>query len=471
MRRGEFRIIAPAQTAQQKCNHITRNHLALQREADYVTGPVLSNGPISGFPRALSAVCVRSGRRAVLYPLYQAYADTMAPWQSLFRALGCGLGRAWPGLPATEVQRSIAAACTLFAEGRLHHTRPEFGIDSTPLGDGTTAVREDKLRVTPFATLVHFAKAEPPAQPQPRVLLVAPMSGHFATLLRHTVRTMLPEHDVYVTDWHNARDVPLSCGDFDFDDFIDHVVGFLEAIGPGAHIVAVCQPAVAVLAAVALMAASDHACQPRSMTLMAGPIDTRINPTKVDALATERSIDWFENHLISQVPPGHPGAFRAVYPGFLQISAFMLMNMDRHLRAFARHFDHLVEDDKGGITAHHAFYDEYFAVMDLPASFYLQTVHRIFQKQLLARGTLVSRNRPIEPPLIRHTALLTVEGENDDICAVGQTLAAQELCTGLTSAQKFHHLQTGVGHYGVFSGRRWAGEIYPKVRQLIWSHN
>jgi polyhydroxyalkanoate depolymerase len=297
------------------------------------------------------------------------------------------------------------------------------------------------------------------------------MSGHFATLLRNTVRTMLPEHDVYLTDWHNARDVPVSAGDFDFDDFIDYIIEFLTVLGPGAHVVAVCQPAVAVLAAVALMAASGHPCEPRSMTLMAGPIDTRINPTKVDELAMQHSIDWFQANLIYRVPPGHAGTSREVYPGFLQLSAFMAMNMERHIRAFARQYENLVDSDDKATSAHRAFYDEYFAVMDLSAAFYLQTVSRIFQQHELARGVLVSRGRPVNPAAIRRTALLTVEGENDDICAIGQTLAAQELCTGLHPLRKQHHLQTGVGHYGVFSGRRWATEVYPRVRTLIQSSN
>jgi polyhydroxyalkanoate depolymerase len=316
---------------------------------------------------------------------------------------------------------------------------------------------------------LHFAKDM--TAPQPKVLLVAPMSGHFATLLRGTVRTMLPEHDVYLTDWHNARDVPLSAGEFDFDDFIDYVIAFLEHLGPGAHVVAVCQPAVAVLAAVALMAAAGNAAQPRSMTLMAGPIDTRINPTTVDDLAMEHSIEWFRNNLIYRVPPGHAGTAREVYPGFLQLSAFMAMNMERHVRAFAHQFENLVEGDEKKTTAHRAFYDEYFAVMDLAAPFYLQTVNRIFQNHELARGILVSRGRPVNPAAIRRTALLTVEGENDDICAIGQTLAAQDLCKGLHPLRKHHHLQTGVGHYGVFSGRRWATEIYPRVRTVIQSNS
>jgi poly(3-hydroxybutyrate) depolymerase len=242
-------------------------------------------------------------------------------------------------------------------------------------------------------------------------------------------------------------------------------------LGEGSHIVAVCQPVVAVLAAVSLMAQDRNPCQPRSMVLMAGPIDTRIKPTKVDDLAMEHPIEWFEANLISRVPAQHAGAYRRVYPGFLQIAAFMSMNLERHIRAFAQQFENIVEEDEKSVTAHRAFYEEYFAVMDLPASFYLQTVNRIFQKHELARGVLVSRGRKVEPAAIRRTALLTVEGENDDICSIGQTLAAQELCKSIVPIRRNHHLQTGVGHYGVFSGRRWATEIYPRVRQMIQSNN
>ncbi len=405
----------------------------------------------------------------MLYQLYQSYADGLAPLQSMAASFGDAFGRAWFGFPQTQMQRGFAASCQMFAEGRLQHRRPEFAIDSVTIGNRKVPVIEEKARVTPFAPLLHFAKET--SQPQPRVLLVAPMSGHFATLLRHTVRTMLPEHDVYLTDWHNTRDVPLSAGDFDFDDFIDHVIQCLEVIGPGGHVVAVCQPVVAVLAAVALMAQSGNPCQPRSMTLMAGPIDTRIKPTKVDELAMEHSIEWFEANLIHRVPACHGGARRRVYPGFLQIAAFMSMNLERHIRAFSRQFDNLVDEDEKATSAHRAFYDEYFEVMDLPASFYLQTVNRIFQRHELACGVLISRGRKIEPAAIRRTALLTVEGENDDICSIGQTLAAQELCKSIPMARRNHHLQTGVGHYGVFSGRRWATEIYPRVRSMIWGNN
>jgi len=405
----------------------------------------------------------------VLYQFYQNYADGLAPLQSMAASFGDMFGRPWFGLPQTQFQRGFAAACQMFAEGRLSHHRPPFGIDQVKIGNGTVPVIEEKIRVTPFSTLLRFAKETP--QPQPRVLLVAPMSGHFATLLRHTVRVMLPEHDVYITDWHNARDVALSAGEFDFDDFIDHIIQCLEVMGPGSHVVAVCQPVVAALAAVSLMAQTGHPCQPRSMTLMAGPIDTRIKPTKVDDLAMEHPIAWFEANLISRVPMQHAGAYRRVYPGFLQLTAFMAMNLERHIRAFAQQYENLVDEDDKKTATHRAFYEEYFAVMDLPASFYLQTVERIFQNHELARGALVSRGRKIEPAAIRRTALLTVEGENDDICSIGQTLAAQELCKSILPIRRNHHLQTGVGHYGVFSGRRWATEIYPRVRQIIQSNN
>ena len=405
----------------------------------------------------------------MLYQIYQSYADGLAPFQSMAASFGDAFARPWFGLPQTAAQRSVMAACQIFAEGRLQHHRPPFGIDSVTIGNSTVPVIEESARVTPFSTLLHFKKETP--QPQPRVLLVAPMSGHFATLLRHTVRTMLPENDVYITDWHNARDVPLSAGDFDFDDFIDHIIQCLEVLGEGSHVVAVCQPVVAVLAAVSLMAQNRNPCQPRSMTLMAGPIDTRIKPSKVDDLAMEHPIEWFEANLISRVPAIHAGAYRRVYPGFLQIAAFMSMNLERHIRAFARQFDSIIDEDEKGAAAHRAFYEEYFAVMDLDASFYLQTVNRIFQKHELARGVLVSRGRKVEPAAIRRTALLTVEGENDDICSIGQTLAAQELCKSIPMIRRNHHLQTGVGHYGVFSGRRGAGEIYPRLRDMIWANN
>jgi polyhydroxyalkanoate depolymerase len=299
------------------------------------------------------------------------------------------------------------------------------------------------------------------------VLLVAPLSGHFATLLRGTVRTMLPEHDVYITDWHNARDIALTHGRFGFDDYIEHLIQFLEKIGPGAHVVAVCQPCVAVLVAVAVMAQTDNFAQPRSMTLMAGPIDTRVNPTKVNGLANSKPIEWFEQNLIASVPWRYPGAFRRVYPGFVQLAAFMSMNIERHMKAHRDLYDNIAkgEHEKAQITR--AFYDEYFAVLDLTAEFYLETVRLVFQEHALPRGTLEWQGERVDPRAIKRTMLLTVEGERDDICAVGQTAAAHDLCGGLRPYLKRHHMQAGVGHYGVFSGNRWTGQIYPLVKNVI----
>jgi polyhydroxyalkanoate depolymerase len=293
------------------------------------------------------------------------------------------------------------------------------------------------------------------------------MSGHFATLLRGTVRTLLPEHDVYLTDWHNARDVSIWQGRFDFDAFIEHIITFIEVVGEGGHVIAVCQPCPAVLAAAALMAEEGHPAQPRSLTLMAGPVDCRVNPTKVNELATSRPIEWFERNLVTGVPWRSPGAMRLVYPGFLQLAAFMSMNIDRHLKAHTDLFDHLVKGEHDKAQAIVTFYDEYLAVMDLPAEFYLETVRLVFQEHALARGGLEFRGRRVDPGAIRRTALLTVEGEKDDICSVGQTLAAHDLCSRLRPYLKRHHMQAGVGHYGVFNGGRWASQIYPIVKNLI----
>jgi len=358
----------------------------------------------------------------------------------------------------------------LSSDSRLTHHRPPFGIDTVTLGDGRTGnatvpVTEAVVDDTPFGTLLHFRKET--AVRQPRVLLVAPMSGHFATLLRGTVRTMLPEHDIYITDWKNARDVGLDHGSFGVDGFVAHLIRFLEVMGPGSHVVAVCQPAVAALVAAAVMAATGNRAQPRSMTLMAGPIDTRIKPTQVNRMAKQRSIDWFERNVIGNVPWRYQGAGRRVYPGFMQLSAFVSMNLDRHLDAHLGQFRALVSGNDEAAAAHRRFYNEYRAVMDLPAEFYLETVKRVFQDHDLPLGRFTYHGEAVRPAAIRRTAILTVEGERDDICANGQTMAALELCSGVPIAMRRHHLQTGVGHYGVFSGKRWAAEVYPLVREMI----
>ncbi|MCW5606010.1 MAG: polyhydroxyalkanoate depolymerase, partial [Burkholderiales bacterium] len=288
-----------------------------------------------------------------------------------------------------------------------------------------------------------------------------------ATLLRDTVRVMLADHDVYITDWHNARDVPVESGRFGLDEYVEHLMQFLDAIGPGTHLVAICQPCVPALAAAALMAQDGHPAAPSSLTLMAGPIDCRISPTEVNKLATSKPIEWFERNLIGTVPASHEGALRQVYPGFLQIAAFMSMNLERHLTSFRSLYHDLVNGDLEKADATRSFYEEYFAVADLPAEFYLETVRLVFQEYALACGRLRWRGRLVEPRAIRRTALLTVEGEKDDICSLGQTLAAQDLCTGLRQYQRTHYIQAGAGHYGVFSGRRWSNHIYPAVREAI----
>jgi len=403
----------------------------------------------------------------MIYQNFQAYADAVAPLRSLANMAAAALANPLPGISRNAWQRAVAALCELIARAGLSHRRPAFGIDRVMVGDRSVAVREVNLHRTPFGTLLHFAKELEVGQP--RVLLVAPMSGHFATLLRGTVQTLLAEHDVYITDWHNARDIGLRHGSFGFDDFIDHVITFLEVMGPGAHVVAVCQPCVAVLAAVAVMAEDDHPAIPRSMTLMAGPIDARINPTEVNHLASSRPISWFERNLIAVVPPRYDGAWRRVYPGFTQLAAFVSMNLERHVKAQLDLFCHLTNGEQEKAAAIRTFYDEYLAVMDLPAEFYLQTVRAVFQDHALPLGQLEWRGRRVDPRAIRRTALFTVEGERDDICAVGQTLAAQDLCSGLRPYMKRHHVQTGVGHYGVFSGQRWNRFIYPILRNVVYA--
>jgi len=400
----------------------------------------------------------------MLYQAYQAHSDIMIPVRNWAGTALRTLGQPLMGMADNAVLRNLTAAYELIARAGLTHARPAFGVDGVTVGNREIAVHEHAALTTPFGTLLHFKKDVD--TPQPRVLLVAPLSGHFSTLLRGTVRTMLPEHDVYITDWHNVRDVPLVHGRFGFDEYIEHLIRFLETMGP-AHVVAVCQPCVAVLVATAVMAQAGNAAQPRSMTLMAGPIDTRVNPTKVNALANSRSIEWFEQNLIATVPLRYPGAFRRVYPGFVQLAAFMSMNVERHLKAHRELYDHLAkgEHEKAEVTK--AFYDEYFAVLDLTAEFYLETVRLVFQECALPTGKLEWQGGRVEPRAIKRTMLLTVEGERDDICAVGQTAAAHELCSGLRPYLKRHHMQAGVGHYGVFSGNRWTNQIYPLLRNVI----
>lgn len=403
----------------------------------------------------------------MLYQAYQAHTDVMGPVRALAGVAAHIIGRSPIGGLSHGAVRNLTAAYELISRAGLTHTRPPFGVDRVTVGNREVEVREERAHVTPFGTLLHFRKDIDVAQP--RVLLVAPLSGHFATLLRATVRTMLAEHDVYITDWHNMRDVPRSAGAFGFDEYIEHLVSFLEVMGEGAHVVAVCQPCVAALVAAAVMAQDNHPAQPRSLTLMAGPIDTRVNPTRVNELANSKSIDWFEQNLIARVPFRYPGAIRKVYPGFVQLAAFMSMNIDRHVKAHQTLYELLAQGEVEKARVTKDFYDEYFAVLDLSAEFYLETVRIVFQEHGLPTGKLTWQGQPVEPRAIKKTMLLTVEGEKDDICAVGQTAAAHDLCSGLRQYRKRHHMQAGVGHYGVFSGKRWEQQIYPLVKNVILS--
>jgi len=398
----------------------------------------------------------------MMYQAYQFQSDLISPLRLAAQHLSASL---WLKETEGSLMRKVAAACDVISRMRLTHSRPPYKIDQITVGERAYAVTEETVLTLPFGTLLRFRKEG--AEPQPKVILVAPLSGHFATLLRETARTLLQDHDVYITDWHNARDVSLRHGGFSLDDYITYMIRFTEAVGPGSHMVAVCQPCVAALAATAIMAEDDNPAQPRSLTLMAGPVDCRVNPSEVNKLATSKPIEWFEKNLISHVPFPHAGVMRRVYPGFIQLSAFMSMNPDRHKQSFRNIYDHLLagRTEEAGVIQE--FYEEYLAVNDLPAEFYLETVEKVFQTYDLPRGVLTWNGRTVNPAAIRRTALMTVEGERDDICSIGQTVAAQDLCSSVRPYMKTHHVQTGVGHYGVFSGRRWNQQIYPRVREMI----
>jgi poly(3-hydroxybutyrate) depolymerase len=401
----------------------------------------------------------------MLYDAYQAQNDIFGPVRLMAGSASEWLGHAWLPIGEMPFVRGAAAAMELLSHAGLSHERPDFRIDRVAIDGEEVAVREEVVSSHPFCNLIHFRKDV--TREEPTVLVVAPLSGHFATLLRGTVETLLADHNVYLTDWKNARDVSLLYGRFDLDDFVELVIRFVRLLGRRTHVMAVCQPSVPVLAAASLLAAEDDPCQPSSIILMGGPIDTRANPTAVNRFAKAHSIEWFERTVIDTVPARYPGAFRRVYPGFLQLAGFLSMNFDRHVSAHWTMFRDLARGNGESAAATRAFYNEYTAVMDLPADFYLQTVERVFHHHDLPLGKLSVRGRLVEPAAIRHTALMTVEGERDDVCGPGQTVAAHNLCTSIPPAKKTHHLQLKVGHYGVFHGRRWQTETYPKVKSFI----
>ncbi|RUV00959.1 MULTISPECIES: polyhydroxyalkanoate depolymerase [unclassified Mesorhizobium] len=374
-------------------------------------------------------------------------------------------------LTHTSWGRSVAATAELFERTTRRYSKPQFGLTKTVVDWKSVDVTEKTVWSRPFCNLLRFERAVPAGRrPDPKLLIVAPMSGHYATLLRGTVEAMLPHADVHITDWVDARMVPLSDGSFDLDDYIDYIVDMLHALGPDTHVMAVCQPSVPVLAAVALMETRGDPFVPSTMTLMGGPIDTRRNPTAVNLLAEEKGIDWFRDNVVMQAPWPVPGFGREVYPGFLQLSGFMSMNLDRHIIAHKDFFMHLVKHDGDNAEKHRDFYDEYMAVMDLTAEFYLQTVDTVFVRHALPKGEMTHRGVAIDPSAIRNVALFTVEGENDDISGLGQTQAAHDLCVNIPADRHAHYMQPAVGHYGVFNGSRFRSEIVPRIVDFITSY-
>lgn len=371
----------------------------------------------------------------------------------------------------TEFGKSIAAGCELFERTTRRYGKPEWGLDDTEVNGIRTPIEIRTVWEKPFCRLLYFDRklTRPLRSPQPRVLIVAPMSGHYATLLRGTVEAFLPTHEVYITDWSDARMVPLTEGRFDLDDYVDYVIEMLQVLGNNMHVIAVCQPSVPVLAAVSVMEAEGDPCVPLSMTLMGGPIDTRRNPTAVNNLAAERGIDWFRSHVITKVPFPHPGVMRDVYPGFLQLTGFISMNFDRHKDAHKALFSNLVKGDGDLVDKHREFYDEYLAVMDLSAEYYLQTVDVVFVKHALPKGEMTHRGKLVDPSKITRVALMTVEGEKDDISGLGQTEATHALCTSIPDHRRVHYVQKGVGHYGVFNGSRFKSEIVPRISDFMLS--
>jgi poly(3-hydroxybutyrate) depolymerase len=369
------------------------------------------------------------------------------------------------------VGRSFSAGFEVFERVTRRYGKPAFGLPTTTVDGESVKVEEEIVWRKPFCHMIHFKRHLPAGvEKGPRILIVAPMSGHYATLLRGTVEALLPSADIYISDWIDARMVPVTEGDFDLDDYIDYVIDMLHHLGPDTHVVAVCQPSVPVLAAVAVMEADGDTCAPASMTLMGGPIDTRINPTAVNQLAQDKPLEWFRDNVIMQVPWPQPGVMRAVYPGFLQLSGFMSMNLDRHMIAHKEFYMHLVKNDGDSAEKHRDFYDEYLAVMDLTAEFYLQTVDTVFIKHALPKGEMMHRTKRVDTSAIRNVALLTVEGENDDISGVGQTKAAQTICTNIPEHMRMHYMQPDVGHYGVFNGSRFRREIAPRIVQFAKTH-
>lgn len=403
-----------------------------------------------------------------LYNIHELHHATMSPLHTLANMNKVIFRHPYNLMSYTRMGKTIAAASELLERSTRRYIKPEFEIERVSVNGKRVDIEEEIITEKPFCNLLHFKKTK--SVDQPKVLLVAPMSGHHPTLLRGTVRAFLPNADVYITDWQDAREVPVYEGKFDLGDYITYVMEFLKKLGPDTHVIAVCQPAVPVLAAVSILNQKEPEAAPRSMTLIGGPIDTREAPTVVNRTATERPLSWFEQNVVTRVPANYPGFMRPVYPGFLQLTGFMTMNLERHIGEHFKLFNHLVQGDGDSAEAHRKFYDEYLSVADLPGEFYLQTIDVVFQRHLLPKGELEYNGEKVDPSKITETALLTIEGELDDISGVGQTKAAQKLCSSLAVEKKKHHLQKGVGHYGLFNGRKFREFVLPVMLDFIKTH-
>ncbi len=405
----------------------------------------------------------------MLYQFHEMQRAVMEPWRWWAQANVDAFGSAFSPLSLTPAAKNVTAGMDLLLRLTARYGRPAFDIGEVKVNGVDAIVTEEVVLEKPFCNLLHFKKSRS-AKNEPTVLIFAPLSGHYATLLRDTVRTMLPDHDVVITDWKDAREVPFSKGPFHFDDYVAYVQEFVRfvqnTLGPNIHLVSVCQPTVPVLAGISLMAQHNEPL-PNSMTMMGGPIDTRLSPTSVNDFAMDRSLSWFEQNVIQRVPQKYAGSMRRVYPGFLQLSGFMAMNPKRHMKSHQDYYKDLVAGDGESAEAHRRFYDEYNAVMDLPAEYYLDTIFRVFQDQTLAKGQMDVAGERVNPAAIKRTALFTIEGELDDISGSGQTQAAHTLCTGIPAARQQHYTTPQVGHYGIFSGRKYREMIYPKIREFI----
>jgi poly(3-hydroxybutyrate) depolymerase len=404
-----------------------------------------------------------------LYSLLEMQYAALSPINFMAHASKAFHSNPLSPLSYTGYGRHMAAASEVLERVTHRYGKPEFDLPTTVANGKKVAITEDFIQIRPFCRLLHFKKDI--KHNQPKMLIVAPMSGHHATLLRGTVEALLPDLDVYITDWLDAREVPIYEGDFHLEDYIRYTIEFIRKLGDDVHLLAVCQPSVPVMIAASVMNAEKDPCAPKSMTLIGGPIDTRINPTKVNKLASEKPLQWFKNNVITRVPVNYPGFMRRVYPGFLQLSGFMQLNLDRHIEAHKDLFKHLIAGDGESAGAHRKFYDEYLSVCDLPAEFYLDCIDQVFQRHLLPRGEFVYEGKKVNPGAVTKTALLTLEGELDDISGVGQTEAAQTLCKNLDDSMRRQYIQKGVGHYGIFNGRKFREHVVPIIVDFVTKHD